>query len=73
MRYLAQGILVVMVVGGAFNSLLAERTEGVLYAFCTGLAMAEYSQYALRRRRSLPEDEDPATVDPPALPRAQAA
>lgn len=49
MRYLAQGALTAIVVGGVFIAFLSQRTQGVMYVFCTGVAMAEYSESMLRR------------------------
>ncbi len=60
MRYLAEGTLLMILVAGSANSLLTERTEGVLFAFCSGIAFAEFSQRAVRKRQALPADE---TVD----------
>jgi len=76
MRYVAQGALVILVVAGVFNSILSERSEGVLVAFCTGLAMAEYSQHVIarrarQRRADGPRASLPEQVD--AEPMAKAA
>lgn len=57
MRYLAEGTLLMMLVAGSVNTLLTERTEGVLFAFCSGIAFAELSQRAVRKRQALPADE----------------
>ncbi len=72
MRHVAEGMLVMFLVAGVANSIIPERTEGVLFAFFSGLAFSELSERAVRNRaknanRSEPvEDEEP----PPRLARA---
>ena len=57
MRHLAEGTLLTLMVAGLANTILTERTEGVLFAFCSGLAFAEFSERAIREKESLPEEE----------------
>jgi O-antigen ligase len=40
-RHLARGLLLTMAVGCLFNSWLMDHTEGLLYAWLTGLLFAE--------------------------------
>ncbi|MDZ7617014.1 MAG: O-antigen ligase family protein [Patescibacteria group bacterium] len=55
MRQLAEGTLLMLMVAGTANTLLTERTEGVLFVFCAGLAFAELSERAVRQRWVSPE------------------
>lgn len=63
MRHLAEGMLLTMIVAGVPNTLITERTEGVLFAFCSGLVFGEFSERAIRRRENLPADEGSAAEE----------
>ncbi len=70
MRYLAEGTLLMMLVAGSANTLLTERTEGVLFALCSGIAFAELSQRAVRKRQILPASETIDANSPPGIDEA---
>ncbi|MDZ7620386.1 MAG: O-antigen ligase family protein [Patescibacteria group bacterium] len=78
MRHLAQGMLVLTIVAGVVNSITIERTEGVLFAYCLGLAFSELAGRTASMRQSAPEDEASDDVgipeaneaSPPPLSRA---
>ncbi len=74
LRHLTEGMLAVMLVAGIANTILTERTEGVLFAFFSGLAFAELSERAARARAERRAGPDGGAADDDAAePLARAA
>ncbi len=73
MRHVADGVLVLMLVAGSVNSLLTERTEGVLFALFSGLAFAEISERAVRKRQDTASGTDTTADAAGGPPLARAA
>lgn len=73
MRHVAQGMLAMALVAGVANSIIPERTEGVLFAFFSGLAFSELGDRALRGRAKHAEDSEPAVDEEPPQALARAA
>ncbi len=67
MRYLAEGMLLILLVAGTVNSIIPDRTEGVLFAFCSGIALSELSERASRKGKVYPSEEEgvDGAVQPP--------
>ncbi len=70
MRHVAEGMLTMILVAGVANTIIAERTEGVLFVFFSGMAFAELGGRAACERadRADPgeaiadDDEPPQTL-----------
>ncbi len=75
MRYVAEGIVVVMLVAGTVNTLVTERIEGTVFAFFTGLAFGEFNERVIRRRReqAFVTDQQGDADEEMQIPRARAA
>lgn len=67
MRHLAEGVLVLTIVAGTINSIITERTEGVLFAFGLGLAFAEFGERTVRKGEAIPTGETAGTAEPPVI------
>ncbi len=67
MRHVAEGVLVLTIVAGTVNSILTERTEGVLFAFGLGLAFAEFGERLVHKEGSIPRGETAGTAEPPVI------
>lgn len=67
MRHLAEGMLVLTVVAGTINSIITERTEGVLFAFGLGLAFAEFGERTTTKGEMIPMGETARTAEPPII------
>jgi O-antigen ligase len=51
-RDLARGLVIAMAVGGCFNSLLLDHTEGLLFAWLTAVLYAGYNRMPQRDERA---------------------
>ncbi len=73
MRHLAEGMLVLMLVAGTVNTLITERTEGVLFALFSGLVFAELTERAICKHEAIGADTAAVAEEDLQTPLSKAA